>query len=1563
MRLFVRRTLIFSATLTLIWRLVTHLLAARVWEKKYHCLSINLLSLPHCMGSRRPVDFTDLEVLQMAKKKKPAANPNRGVATTSIASKPKPDTPNDAAAPQPIGKGEQTPKDSSDHLSSDVGPTVVGAPTATSEKEVHELSPDELEKRLEDADLQRLVEKHAAKTARDASRYTNKLQTDHRTLRKQAQSLYIRSLLPDELIWQILDFAREGMDDRSLVDRAQLDLAKDASQEEEMALRFWTLERTLLSMGFTQEQSDSAIDYLLEHPPPKDHTAAMWGLDQAHDWLLLNEQDDGLPVMDDQSGQAHQRLEVAPSTPQLNTAVSSDHPTLRGGQEQMRQSTAARKEPLVDSPPSSVEEFEVSDLDSDLEPDELLSRYLSTKARLFEEQPDLIEAKPQKQKSKTNVRSRPETPRPISHSIQKLQRKVAKIEGDALFDRREADFHWTNKRMQLLKEAAETRKNTGVTRLSAQEVVLKPDTPPLSIGSDAEDDDSNTHGDKDEVDDDAIGNLFAAEPSRGDNAIAQPGEDASNIVTSIRDFGKPSGVSPRRILEDACRARDPAVRLKYKLVSVTAFSNRHTLVIQWSKNQHISYPLELESTTSQASPLLDCFTMQSIATPDERQSEGYVSVVALFQIFSTSPKEEKLHLRLSPTWRDLYLELVTRRKIEADAVDRDNVRKLRDKVRSVIDSQSVDGEEDVVHTTNFKKRVDDQERSRSRNAEPGSHGLSEDQLRELWQQKSGTPAYQQMLVSRKSLPMFSFKEAALAAIENNQVTIICGETGCGKSTQMPAFILEHQLHLGKSCKIYCTEPRRISAITLAQRVSQELGERKGDIGTLRSLIGFAIRLESQTSRNTRLVYATTGIVLRMLESGDGLKDITHIVIDEVHERSIETDFLLIILRSLMTKRPELKVILMSATVNSQRFASYFNGAPVLNVPGRTYEVEQRFLEDAISTTGHVAQEDDERTRDDEDIDEVVDSTTSQPVGTSDYLKHYDGATRRTLNKYDEYKMDYELIMKLVNKIAYSSDYQNYSSAVLIFLPGIGEIRALTDMISASHLARDFTIYPLHSAIPSEDQQRAFDPPPRGMRKIVISTNIAETGVTIPDVTCVIDTGKHREMRFDERRQISRLIQSFISQANAKQRRGRAGRVQPGLCFHLFTRQRHDTNMSAEQTPEMLRLSLQDLVMRVKICKLGDIQTTLADALDPPSSKNVRRAIDALIEVGALTAKEDLTPLGQQLSKLPLDPYLGKLVLHGTTFSCLDVSLTLAAILTSKPPFTNPLNAKHAADAARAAFAKSDSDLLTDFNAYAAWRRVCTTNPKHEAQFCRRNFLSSQNLAAIEDLKAQFLSALADGGIVSPSPPERHALSRVQNSAGRHRTLVSTPPHLDRNTADNNPDLLAAVIAWSFYPKLLTRDGKGWRNISSNQSISVHPTSILRNVSGESMVRVKFLSFYSILQSSHGAKNYNASSLTPVAPLALVLLAGEATFLTYAGVIIVDNRIRFCIESGTGRTGKDGRPGPGVWKTILAIKALRRRLEEVVEFRWRKPGRELPGRLRRWWEIWERLVGEVWAKND
>lgn len=690
--------------------------------------------------------------------------------------------------------------------------------------------------------------------------------------------------------------------------------------------------------------------------------------------------------------------------------------------------------------------------------------------------------------------------------------------------------------------------------------------------------------------------------------------------------------------------------------------------------------------------------------------------------------------------------------------------------------------------------------------------------------------------------MWHFRQQVLDTIEREQVVIVCGETGCGKSTQVPSFILEHQLSLGRPCKVYCTEPRRLSALSLARRVSEELGEGKNDLGTSRSLVGYAIRLESNTSKETRLVYATTGIVMRMLEGSNDLREITHIVLDEVHERTIDSDFLLLVLKKLLVKRQDLKVVLMSATVDAEKFSKYMGGAPVLNVPGRTFPVGVQFLEDAIELTGYTLDQrrPNERLTNLDDDPAESDNDPSSVGDAAKELRQYSAKTRNTLAQFDEYSIDFDLIAQLIARIAVDPQYMDYSKAILVFLPGIGEIRTLNDQLLGNpFFQRDWEIFALHSTIATEDQERAFLVPPPGVRKVVLATNIAETGITIPDVTCVIDTGKHREMRFDERRQMSRLIDTFISRANAKQRRGRAGRVQEGLCFHMYTKHRHDKLMSDQQTPEMLRLSLQDLAIRLKICKIGGIEDTLNEALDAPSTKNIRRAIDALVDVRALTAGEDLTPLGLQLARLPLDVFLGKLVLQGSIFKCLDMAVTVAATLSAKSPFSAPFGQRAQADAARKSFRRGDSDVLTVYNAYLGWKKTLQVT-NNDFQYCKKNFLSHQTLVSIEELKGQLIASLVDSGFLQLTDEERRTLKRIRYS-NRRGQFFELPQRVNINS--DNDVITSSVIAWSFYPKLLMRENKGFRNVGNNQSISLHPSSV-----NKGHFDLKWLSYYHIMQS-------------------------------------------------------------------------------------------------------------------
>lgn len=629
---------------------------------------------------------------------------------------------------------------------------------------------------------------------------------------------------------------------------------------------------------------------------------------------------------------------------------------------------------------------------------------------------------------------------------------------------------------------------------------------------------------------------------------------------------------------------------------------------------------------------------------------------------------------------------------------------------------------------------------------------------------------------------------------------------------------------------------------------------------------------------------------------------------------------------------------MSATLEAQRFSSYLGGVPVLNIPGRTFPVEMKFLEDAIELTNYRLLENEANSVIDEDLDDTPSDNGEGDTagGLLATLEGYSKQTRETVLSFDEYRLDYQLIKKLLVKLASAPEMASYSRAILVFMPGMAEIRRLNDEILSDPIFQTgWIVHALHSSIASEDQEKAFVVPPEGMRKIVIATNIAETGITIPDITAVIDAGKEKTMRFDERRQLSRLVEAFISRANAKQRRGRAGRVQSGICFHLFTKHRHDKLLAEQQTPEMLRLSLQDLVLRVKICKLGEVEQTLLEALDPPSSKNIRRAIDSLKEVKALTNSESLTPLGMQLAKLPLDVFLGKLIIHGVFFKCLDACISIAAILSSKSPFVNTMGSNNQKDLARLSFKKGDSDLLTVYNAYCAWRRTRSTPGANEYAFCRKNFLSSQTLLNIEDIKMQLIVSLADAGLLTLDPTQKTMLNRAR-SGGRQRQFFTIPEDYDTNSS--NDVVVNSVIAWSFYPKLLTREGKGWRNVANNQSVTLHPTSVNKHADAS----LKWLSYYHIMQARN--RNYNAFETNAVDDFAIALLCGEAEFKMYSGIISIDaNRIRFAVRD---------------WKAMLALKILSARIREILAGTVRDPQKVLSYKQQQWVGIWQQIFSQA-----
>ncbi|EIT77434.1 P-loop containing nucleoside triphosphate hydrolase protein [Aspergillus flavus] len=1447
------------------------------------------------------------------KKKKPAANPARGFATVSVPSKPKSTNstaPASTAESKSVSESERpTPAESS-------------RPAAETQDapSLQDYSPEELERHLEDAELQILVEKYASKCKNDAVRQVSKLETERRILRQQAFSLSLLEWFPAEVLDSILKFAETEEHELSPSSVRDSNTVKKPGSEEDLYMKLWALRETLLKLGFPEEKVEDSLKHLLHYFSGNFATAnrdMVCNLDEALDWLAMHCNPKELPSYTQTTAQLRKDEKDLSWITDREPAQSSTL-SLTQNDSKAKQTKSPSNEPL---PPVSSP----YDSDSSLDPDTLLPKYMELQTQLYNLQPEIFD-KPKKGKkpARENIALDTNEPR-----VAKIRRKIANIENDVLFDRTEAEYRWKEKLDDLRKEAAFFRQNPPTKKTSLDEPGAK-DQPEEKVAEPS----SDVQPVDDEEIADLLGDMFQAEEPALETGVIL--EELSKAAITIRDFGKWTGLSPRRVLEDTCKARDTSCAIIYKDFSSASHSNRKAVEVRWSKPQDVPFLFEWDKVTHKSSAYATFVSMDTIATPTAQQAEAFVSTLALFILFPQNSKEGKAYMRLPAVWRELWAELASAKKLQEDEIDKKTIKHLKKLIRE----NQGNFEDDVVLSDNFRRRngTSSKPESPARPSNAREATGPESQLQRLWMEKSSTPSFNNMVQGRMNLPIWAFKNDILNTLDTHRALIVCSETGSGKSTQIPSFILEHEMTQGRPCKIYVTEPRRISAISLARRVSEELGESKNDVGTARSLIGFAVRLESKVSQSTRLVFATTGVVVRMLERPDDFQDITHIVLDEVHERSIDSDFLLIVLRRLMQRRPDLKLILMSATLEAQKFSNYLGGVPVLNIPGRTFPVEMKFLEDAVEMTNYRLSENDSNANLDDDTDEMAPENVEGDTagGMLASLESYSKQTRDTVLNFDEYRLDYQLIKKLLIKIATAPEMANYSKAILIFMPGMAEIRRLNDeILSEPIFQQGWIVHALHSSIASEDQEKAFIVPPEGMRKIVIATNIAETGITIPDITAVIDTGKEKTMRFDEKRQLSRLVEAFISRANAKQRRGRAGRVQNGICFHMFTKHRHEKLLAEQQTPEMLRLSLQDLVLRVKICKLGEVEPTLLEALDAPSSKNIRRAIDSLKEVKALTNSENLTPLGMQLAKLPLDVFLGKLIIHGAFFKCLDASISIAAILSSKSPFVNTMGSNTQKDLARLSFKKGDSDLLTVYNAYCAWKRTRNTPGANEYAFCRKNFLSSQTLLNIEDIKMQLIVSIADAGLLLLDPTQKTALNRARYG-GRQRQFFTIPEEYDINSS--NDVIVNAVIAWSFYPKLLTREGKGWRNVANNQAVTLHPTSVNKQTDAS----IKWLSYYHIMQGRN--RNYNAFETNAVDDFAIALLCGEAEFKMYAGVVSIDaNRIRFAVRD---------------WKSMLALKILSARIRDILSGTFRDPQKKLSYKQQQWVHIWQQIFTQV-----
>uniref|UniRef100_A0A4W3H8A4 Putative ATP-dependent RNA helicase DHX57 n=1 Tax=Callorhinchus milii TaxID=7868 RepID=A0A4W3H8A4_CALMI len=701
-------------------------------------------------------------------------------------------------------------------------------------------------------------------------------------------------------------------------------------------------------------------------------------------------------------------------------------------------------------------------------------------------------------------------------------------------------------------------------------------------------------------------------------------------------------------------------------------------------------------------------------------------------------------------------------------------------------------------------------------------------LRKQFQAKQSSRRYQSMLQERKKLPAFQKQAEILDLLNKHQV---CGVER--KTTQIPQFLLDDSLNNppGMLANIICTQPRRISAISVAERVAKERTERLGGI------VGYQIRLECVKSSSTRLLYCTAGVLLRRLSGDPNLHGVSHIIVDEVHERTEESDFLLLVLRDLMLSRSDLRIVLMSATLNAQLFSDYFNLCPVIQIQGYTFPVDQYFLEDAVTMTKYVIEDGSPyaRTTKPNDpwkakgktnrntVDQVEeelmslnvhdqtvvrDSVPDQQLTVKQLVARYKGISKsviKTMATMDLEKINLDLIEVLLEWIV-DGDHDYPPGAVLIFMPGLAEIKMLYEQLQSNPLfnnrrSKRCTINPLHSSLSNEEQQAVFNRPPEGVTKIIISTNIAETSVTIDDVVYVIDSGKMKEKRYDPCKGMESLEDSCVSRANAQQRKGRAGRVASGVCFHLFTSHCYQHHLQDQQLPEIKRVPLEQLCLKIKILDMFegcDLESVLSQLIEPPAEEGLKAAKSRLQDLGALTTDEKLTPLGYHLALLPVDVRIGKLMLFGAIFRCLDPVLTIAASLAFKSPFVSPWDKREEANNKKLEFAVAHSDHLALCKAYKCWTAALKENCHSGYSYCKENFLSGRVLQEIASMKRQFAELLSDIGFVKEGLKARYI--DKMSSQGGDGIVEATGQEANSNA--ENMKLVSAILCAALYPNVV-----------------------------------------------------------------------------------------------------------------------------------------------------------------
>ncbi|WFD33210.1 RNA helicase [Malassezia cuniculi] len=550
--------------------------------------------------------------------------------------------------------------------------------------------------------------------------------------------------------------------------------------------------------------------------------------------------------------------------------------------------------------------------------------------------------------------------------------------------------------------------------------------------------------------------------------------------------------------------------------------------------------------------------------------------------------------------------------------------------------------------------------------------------------------------TRRSLPVYALREELLDAIAQHQVLIVVGETGSGKTTQLPQFLHEAG-YTRDGKKVACTQPRRVAAMSVAARVAEEMGVRLG------RECGYSIRFEDCTCDETVIKYMTDGMLLREFLTNPDLGSYSAIIIDEAHERTLSTDILFGLVKDIARYRPDLRLLISSATLDADKFSEFFDDAPIFYVPGRRYPVDIHYTPQPEANYLHAA------------ITTVFQIHTTQPKGD-----------------------------------------------ILVFLTGQDEIDAAMESLQQTTRAlggkiAELMICPIYANLPSDMQARIFEPTPPGARKVVLATNIAETSITIDGIAFVIDPGFVKQNTYNARTGMAALVVVPCSRASVNQRAGRAGRVGPGKCFRLFTKWAYNNELDENTVPEIQRTNLANVVLLLKSVGIDDLLNF--DFIDPPPTDALIRSLELLYALGALNDRGELTRLGRRMAEFPVDPMMSKAIIASEEYHCTEEVLSIVAMLSeSSSLFVRPKDKKMHADRARQTFFRPGGDHFTLLNVWEQW-----VESGYSQAFCVENFIQQKTMLRVRDVRDQLLNLCQRVELVPESNPNNADISPIQKA--------------------------------------------------------------------------------------------------------------------------------------------------------------------------------------------------------